>query len=363
MNATSGAKLQLENLTKRYGAFVAVDQAEMSIDSGEFITFLGPSGSGKTTTLSMVAGFTTPTEGDIRINGASTVATPVHKRNIGMVFQNYALFPHLSVADNVAFPLKMRGVAKGVIAKKVANAMEQVRLGKFADRKPKQLSGGQQQRVALARAMVFEPNLILLDEPLGALDAKLREEMKIELKQLHQRIGATILFVTHDQEEALTLSDRIAVFNKGQIVQLGAPEELYNRPSGPFVADFIGEANQLNCKVCDASDSMLTLDMNGIQVQGLPRDGMAAPQSEASYTLRYERISIGDAALGCDNNYDATVEEFLYSGGTTKILFRLNSETVIAARVSQRALKGKISVGDQLKIGWNALDMLLIKSG
>lgn len=362
MDSRGGATLQLESLTKRYGEVVAVEAADMSVNSGEFVTFLGPSGSGKTTTLSMVAGFTTPTEGDIRVDGNSTVATPVHKRNIGMVFQNYALFPHLTIADNIAFPLKMRGLAKSVIADKVAAVMAQVRLHGFADRKPKQLSGGQQQRVALARAMVFEPNLILLDEPLGALDANLREEMKIELKQLHQRIGATILFVTHDQEEALTLSDRIAVFNEGKIVQLDTPDELYNSPANPFVADFIGEANQLDGRVVSTDGNRITLDVDGTEIIGLPRDGYEKPGTAASFTLRYERIAIGAAVASCDNAYEAEVEEFLYSGGTTKILFRLNPETTIAARVPQHLLKQKVAAGERIKIGWNASDMLLIAS-
>ena len=362
MIAVGGATLHLEDLTKKYGSVVAVERANMVVQSGEFITFLGPSGSGKTTTLSMVAGFTTPSEGDIRLDGNSTVTTPVHKRNIGMVFQNYALFPHLSIAENIAFPLKMRGVAKAQIADKVEAAMAQVRLKGFGDRKPKQLSGGQQQRVALARAMVFEPNLILLDEPLGALDARLREEIKIELKQLHHRIGATILFVTHDQEEALTLSDRIAVFNEGKIVQMGSPDELYDSPKDPFVADFIGEANQLDGRIVHLNGDRTLLDVNGTKIIGQLRDGFEKPETAASYTLRYERIAIGEAAASRENAFEAEVEEFLYSGGTTKILFRLNPETTIAARVPQHLLTRKVTAGERIRIGWNASDMLLIAS-
>lgn len=360
MQQSNGATLHLEALTKRYGAVVAVNDANMTVESGEFITFLGPSGSGKTTTLSMVAGFTTPTEGDILVDGASTVAMPVHKRNIGMVFQNYALFPHMTIAENIAFPLKMRGMGKSEIGEKVSHAMSQVRLDGFGERKPKQLSGGQQQRVALARAMVFEPNLILLDEPLGALDAKLREEMKIELKQLHHRIGATILFVTHDQEEALTLSDRIAVFNHGEIVQLGTPNELYNQPSGPFVADFIGEANQINGTVTGVTGEDVSLDVKGLKLSAKLRDSFPTPSRTASYTLRYERIVVGEGADACDNQFDAAVDEFLYSGGTTKIICRLDANTVLAARVPQHLLTQKITLGDTLRVGWNASDMLLI---
>ena len=360
MASSNLAALDIDNLTKRYGAVTAVDQANMSIRRGEFVTFLGPSGSGKTTTLSMVAGFTTPSEGDIRIDGRSTIATPVHKRNVGMVFQNYALFPHLTVAENIGFALKMRGVAKAEADKKITAAMEQVRLQGFGNRKPKQLSGGQQQRVALARAMVFEPNLILLDEPLGALDAKLREEMKIELKQLHHRIGATILFVTHDQEEALTLSDRIAVFNDGKIVQLDTPYQLYNAPANPFVADFIGEANQLDGDIKSLKNDRIMMDMNGLSITGLRRDGFSTPQKTVSFTLRYERIALGDSADSLENNFPAEVEEFLYSGGTTKILFRLNPATTLAARIPQHMITRPVKIGDKMTIGWNAEDMLLI---
>ena len=360
MASSNLAALDIDNLTKRYGAVTAVDQANMSIRRGEFVTFLGPSGSGKTTTLSMVAGFTTPSEGDIRIDGRSTIATPVHKRNVGMVFQNYALFPHLTVAENIGFALKMRGVAKAEADKKITAAMEQVRLPGFGNRKPKQLSGGQQQRVALARAMVFEPNLILLDEPLGALDAKLREEMKIELKQLHHRIGATILFVTHDQEEALTLSDRIAVFNDGKIVQLDTPYQLYNAPANPFVADFIGEANQLDGDIKSLKNDRIMMDMNGLSITGLLRDGFSTPQKTVSFTLRYERIALGDSADSLENNFPAEVEEFLYSGGTTKILFRLNPATTLAARIPQHMITQPVKIGDKMTIGWNAEDMLLI---
>ena len=249
-----GAPITLENLSKYYGTVGANRDVNLDISPGEFLTLLGPSGSGKTTALMMIAGFVIPTSGDIRVNGQSIVQVPVHKRNIGMVFQNYALFPHLNVARNVSFPLEMRNTPKAEIEKRVDAALDLVRLGGFRDRRPKQLSGGQQQRVALARALIFEPTVLLLDEPLGALDAKLREEMKIEIKQLHQKIGATILFVTHDQEEALTLSDRIAVFNDGEIVQLGTPDQLYHQPANRFVADFIGETNLLSGKVISVAD-------------------------------------------------------------------------------------------------------------
>ena len=240
-----GAPIKIDKLSKFFGKFVAVKEANLDIKAGEFLTFLGPSGSGKTTTLMMVAGFLIPTYGDIVVDNRSIVTVPPHKRNIGMMFQHYALFPHMSVADNIAFPLQMRRMPKDKISERVSWALDLVQLSEFKDRRPHQLSGGQQQRVALARAVVFEPSVLLLDEPLGALDAKLRENMQIELKQMHAALGTTVLYVTHDQAEALTLSDRIVVFNQGRIMQVGSPDDLYNYPENRFVADFIGETNFL----------------------------------------------------------------------------------------------------------------------
>ena len=354
--------LELVNVTKRYGTTVAVDRVSHHFRPSSYTCLLGPSGCGKSSTLRMIAGHESISDGSILLAHRDISHLPPAKRGTAMMFQSYALFPHPTVAENIAFPLKMRGVAKGQIADKVEAVMAQVRLKGFGDRKPKQLSGGQQQRVALARAMVFEPNLILLDEPLGALDANLREEMKIELKQLHQRIGATVLFVTHDQEEALTLSDRIAVFNEGKIVQMGAPDALYDSPTDPFVADFIGEANQLDGQVVNLNGDQILINVNGTEIIGQLRDGFEKPETTASYTLRYERIAIGESAASRENAFEAEVEEFLYSGGTTKILFRLNPETTIAARVPQHLLTRKVVAGECIKIGWNASDMLMIAS-
>jgi len=243
-NAARGARVQLVDLSKQYGSGPpAVDHIDLDIQPGEFLTLLGPSGSGKTTTLNMVVGFTEPTSGRIELNGKDISRTPAHKRNFGMVFQNYALFPHLTVAQNVAFPLRERKVPAAEITKLVGEALELVDLGGMGERRPHELSGGQQQRVALARAVVFSPNLLLLDEPLSALDRKLRQSLQREIKRLHQELGLTFVFVTHDQDEAMTLSDRIAIFDQGRIVAVGTPGELYHRPTTRFVARFLGESN------------------------------------------------------------------------------------------------------------------------
>ncbi|WP_336991962.1 ABC transporter ATP-binding protein [Leucobacter sp. VD1] len=243
VTATAGAELRLSGLVKRYGGAAAVQHVDLDVASGEFLTLLGPSGSGKTTTLSMVAGFTTPSEGSVVCDGAEITSVPPHKRGLGMVFQNYSLFPHLTVRENVEFPLRQRGVPKAERTARALAALELVELHTRAQAKPGQLSGGQQQRVALARALVFEPRLLLMDEPFGALDRALRERLQLELRRLHRELGITVVFVTHDQEEVLTLSDRIAVFNEGRIEQVGTPEELYEHPATLFVARFIGESN------------------------------------------------------------------------------------------------------------------------
>jgi spermidine/putrescine ABC transporter ATP-binding subunit len=357
-----GARIQLENLSKFYGDVGASRDVNLDISPGEFLTLLGPSGSGKTTALMMIAGFVIPSSGDVLINGKSIIQVPVHKRNIGMVFQNYALFPHLSVAKNVSFPLEMRNIPKIEIDTKVDAALDLVRLGSFRERRPKQLSGGQQQRVALARALIFDPNVLLLDEPLGALDANLREEMKIEIKQLHKKIGATILFVTHDQEEALTLSDRIAVFNQGEIVQVGTPDELYHEPANRFVADFIGETNLLTGKVLSIDDQQCRLRLAGdLEIIGELREGMAAPIEWATYTLRLEKITIGSDAVNCINQMTGTVKEFLFIGDSTKYLIHLAPGLEIKVKVPETG-SPRYAVGKELKLGWGTKDMLLVET-
>ena len=358
-----GAQIELQNLSKWYGNFTAVETVDLSFKAGEFVTFLGPSGSGKSTTLMMIAGFTVPSSGDIRINGRSIIREPVHRRNIGMVFQSYALFPHLSVAQNVAFPLEMRGIGRSEIAERVKRGLAAVRLEQLADRRPSQLSGGQQQRVALARALVFEPPVLLLDEPLGALDAKLREEMKFELKQLHHNVGATIIFVTHDQEEALTLSDRIAVFNRGKVIQYGIPEALYNRPETLFVADFIGESNLLKGIVLGVDSESCRLWLTGdIEVSAPLRSGWGEPKTSATYMLRPEPISLGAEAMGKDICLDAKLEEFLFVGNAVKYLLKIGGDTFIKTRTHANSQSTRFEIGDSVKVGWNRKDMLLVES-
>ncbi len=241
--AHEGPALVLRNLRKLFGSVVATDDVDLEVPHGEFLTLLGPSGSGKTTTLRMIAGFTTPSGGTIEIDGSDMTRVAPHRRNVGMVFQNYALFPHMTASENIAFPLQMRGVSRGTIRKRVDEALRLVKLETFGNRLPRELSGGQQQRIALARAVVFRPCLLLMDEPLGALDRKLREALQLEIMRVGRDLGASILYVTHDQEEALLMSDRIAIFNKGRIEQLGSGEDLDDQPATLFVAEFIGESN------------------------------------------------------------------------------------------------------------------------
>ncbi len=359
----AGAEVELRSLSRFYGSFTAVHDVNLQVSPGEFVTFLGPSGSGKSTTLMMIAGFTIPSQGDVRVDGRSIIAQPVHKRNIGMVFQNYALFPHLDVAGNVAFPLEMRNIPKAEIRERVARALRLVRLEDFGNRRPRQLSGGQQQRVALARALVFEPPILLLDEPLGALDAKLREEMKFELKQLHHKIGATILFVTHDQEEALTLSDRIVVFEEGGISQIGTPDELYNAPGNRFVADFIGETNLLSGPVDSVNDESCTIRLpGGARLCGPLRKGLDTPRKSACFTLRLESVRLGDAAAGLENRFEGVIEEFLFIGNARKYLIRLAPDLTITARAPARQQGVALEPGTRLQVGWPASEMLMVES-
>ena len=284
------ARIDIVGVTKTYdGNTRAVDAVDMSIREGEFFSLLGPSGCGKTTTLRMIAGFETPTEGVIEVGGVDVTHVPAHKRDMGMVFQNYALFPHRTVGENVAFGLRMRGMERTTIARKVTDALAQVELVGYEDRRPGQLSGGQQQRVALARAIVIEPRVLLCDEPLGALDKKLRQAMQFELKQLQRKLGLTMVFVTHDQEEALAMSDRIAVMNAGKVEQIGAPSDIYDRPSTRFVADFIGDTNLFRGEVIrdGGGNSVLQVD------KGLSIELAAPPEATGavSIALRPEKIA------------------------------------------------------------------------
>ena len=347
------------NVQKSYdGVELVVKDFNLDIRKGEFVTLLGPSGSGKTTCLMMMAGFETPTHGEILLKGEPISGLPPHKRGIGMVFQNYALFPHMTVAENLAFPLEVRHLSKTQIKEKVARALAMVRLEEFGDRRPAQLSGGQQQRVALARALVFEPELVLMDEPLGALDKNLREEMQYEIKRIHASLGVTMIYVTHDQTEALTMSDRIAVFNDGVVQQLASPDELYERPENAFVAYFIGENNRLmgevserlgdDCKVClDSGDMVIA---KPVAVGGVG--------SRTTLSLRPERVSIlrEDAAEQFDNQFTATVQEVIYLGDhlRTRVSVCGNEDFILKTPNAQGF--GVMRPGQQIQVGWSSAD-------
>ena len=350
--------LKLAGVGKAYGPVDAAKDINLDVAPGEFVTFLGPSGSGKTTTLMMVAGFTEPTEGHIHLEGKPLDPIPVWKRDIGMVFQHYALFPHMSVAQNVAFPLEMRGVAKADRRKRVEEAMDMVGLAGFGERLPKELSGGQQQRVALARAMVFKPRLLLMDEPLGALDKKLREHMQIEIMHLHKNLGATVLYVTHDQEEALVMSDRIAVFNNGRIEQIGSPRELYEAPQTKFVADFIGETNFVAGKVEGVNGT-------AAQVRGLngQMGNALSNGADAVLAIRPERLHVvGDhKAAGDDNTLSGTVRELIYLGQSRKAIIALDDGTEVAAlEQAAQAEATALEIGAQATLSFRSQDARIL---
>jgi putative spermidine/putrescine transport system ATP-binding protein len=343
--------LSLDRVSKHYGPAKALDDVSLTVAGGEFLTLLGPSGSGKTTLLMSIAGFVAPTGGRILLNGQPIQHLPPEKRNFGMVFQGYALFPHLSVARNVAFPLEVRGMPRAEIASKVEGALELVQLGAFADRLPRQLSGGQQQRVALARALVFAPHLLLLDEPLSALDRKLRADMQIELKSFHRQIGLTFIYVTHDQEEALSMSDRVAILREGKLLQLGAPSELYERPATRFVAEFLGKSNFLAGAVEQRSADGFAFRCNGLVFE---QKGDATPKLGASVlvALRPERIClVGEGVQPC-NQVDGTIAEFSYLGTS----FHLLADTVLgrlAVTVPTWRHGAPPVVGGKIRLGWD----------
>jgi spermidine/putrescine transport system ATP-binding protein len=350
------ALLEIEGVTRRFGDFTAVDSVSLAIEAGEFFTLLGPSGCGKTTLLRMIAGFDAPDGGRIRLKGADLADLPPESRPVRTVFQNYALFPHMTVEGNVAFPLKMANTPASAIPAKVAEALDDVRLSGFGKRYPHELSGGQKQRVAIARALVTHPTVLLLDEPLAALDAKLREEMQIELINLQKEVGITFVYVTHDQTEALALSHRIAVMNRGTVEQVGVPERIYGFPDTRFVADFIGHCNLLSGPVADVAAGIVTVEVPGLGPVRVAAAATPAPGRPGAIALRPEKIRIETAAPADtpDNHCRGTVSDLLYMGDVTVYKVDVTGGQKIEALLAN-STSGRtkfFEVGDPVEMSW-----------
>jgi len=347
--------ISLRGLTKRYGAVAAVDGLDLEIREGEFLTLLGSSGCGKTTTLMLIAGFERPDAGDIVLSGRSVVGVPPHKRRIGVVFQNYALFPHLTVFENVAFALRNLRWPRQRVKERVKELLEMVALEDLAGRSPAQLSGGQQQRVAIARALAFEPEVLLLDEPLGALDRRLRELMLQELRRLHRILGVTMVYVTHDQDEALAMSDRIALMRDGRLLALGSPRELYEAPNGEYAASFIGDTNVIE----GSAESSNTALVGGQRVT--VGEELTAGRS-VRFGLRPERIVLNGMAEGLLTE-PATVEEVVYLGETTKYRLRARSGITLLAVQSNSPGTRHFDIGEEVVAGWHSDDLQVLDTG
>ncbi len=347
-----------ENVQKSYdGETLVVKNLNLEIQRGEFLTLLGPSGSGKTTCLMMLAGFETATHGEILLDGRPINNVPPHKRGIGMVFQNYALFPHMTVAENLAFPLQVRGLSQAESEQKVQRALDMVELGAFGARRPAQLSGGQQQRVAVARALVFDPDLVLMDEPLGALDKNLREQMQYEIKHIHENLGVTVVYVTHDQSEALTMSDRIAVFNDGVIQQLAQPDVLYEEPENAFVAAFIGENNRLRGTVAKAANGSVQVKLpTGEQVSALPINVRGVKGEETTLSLRPERVVVNPRGKKVPNVFEGRVEEVIYLGDHIRTRLNVAGHDDFIVKIPNSADHPPLNPGVDVKIGWSIDD-------
>lgn len=357
---------RFENVSKTYGAFTAVEAIDLDIQRGEFLTFLGPSGSGKTTTLMMLAGFDHPTSGSIELEGRRIEGLPAYRRDIGVVFQNYALFPHLTVAENLAFPLSVRRMARPEIDARVKRALAMVHLDGLGERRPAQLSGGQQQRVALARAIIFEPRLIVLDEPLGALDKNLREHMQLELKTLHRELGITMVYVTHDQAEALTMSNRVAVFNKGRIEQIDTPLGLYEHPRTAFVASFVGENNLIEGRVEDIAPEGLVLRLaSGAVLRAVSTENLAVGD-RAIINIRPECMSLGARdSTARSQKIAASIADITYLGSERRVLVDAEGIGRLSVKVNSGATAFDLTVGQrtQLSIPVTACKTLSVEVG
>lgn len=354
-SASNDAFVEFDRVQKSYdGETLVVKDLNLNLPKGEFLTMLGPSGSGKTTCLMMLAGFETATHGDIRLGGVSINNIPPHKRGIGMVFQNYALFPHMTIAENLSFPLEVRKMGKSLREEKIKRALDMVEMGAFGNRRPAQLSGGQQQRIALARALVFEPELVLMDEPLGALDKQLREKMQFEITSLAHNLGITTVYVTHDQTEALTMSDRVAVFDDGRIQQLDPPDTLYEEPKNSFVAQFIGENNTLEGTVKDINNGLALVQLDsGEEIDCKPVHDSVKPGARTRVSIRPERVEYNkDRIKEGAHTLKAEVKEFVYMGDIfrTRLSVAGNDEFIIKTRNAPDV--ERLKPGQQIEIGW-----------
>ncbi len=355
---SNDAFVEFERVQKSYdGETLVVKDLNLSLPKGEFLTMLGPSGSGKTTCLMMLAGFETATHGDIRLGGVSINNIPPHKRGIGMVFQNYALFPHMTIAENLAFPLEVRKMGKSEREEKVKRALDMVEMGSFGGRRPAQLSGGQQQRVALARALVFEPELVLMDEPLGALDKQLREKMQFEITHLAHNLGITTVYVTHDQTEALTMSDRVAVFDDGRIQQLAPPDQLYEAPENSFVAQFIGENNTLQGVVTKMDGSTCEVKLDSGDIIDAKPVNVSAVGDRTQVSIRPERVEMDKGRLKPGaHTLKAEVLEFIYMGDIFRTRLRVAGNDDFIMKTRNAPDQVRLSPGEQIEIGWLAED-------
>jgi len=354
------AAITIQGLCKSYDGPMVVDRVEFTVENGEFVTLLGPSGSGKTSTLMMIAGFEQPTAGDILLRGRSIVDVPARYRDLGIVFQSYALFPHMSVLENVAFPLRMRKVARTERRRRAAEMLERVDLGAYKDRLPRQLSGGQQQRVALARALVFNPQALLLDEPLGALDKRLRDQLQLEIKAIQKKVGVSIVFVTHDQNEAMMMSDKIVVMNRGRVEQIGTPNEVYNHPETSFVATFLGETNLIPCVVDSKSGDHAIISTSlcshrcGATISTrLPENG------NYGISIRPERLRLVDDTSEADGCIEGHVLSHVFLGASHRVVVATSGQNVVLS-IPDGANVPSLDPGDKVRCGWNVCDAQLL---
>jgi putative spermidine/putrescine transport system ATP-binding protein len=349
--------VQFENVQKSYdGETLVVKDLNLDTERGEFLTMLGPSGSGKTTCLMMLAGFETVTHGEIILDGTSINNVPPHKRNIGMVFQNYALFPHMTVNENLAFPLQVRKMSKSDIEDRVKKMLDMVQLGAFGSRRPMQLSGGQQQRIAVARALVFEPKLVLMDEPLGALDKQLRDQMQYEIKDIHENLGVTVVYVTHDQSEALTMSNRIAVFNDGVIQQLSTPDILYEKPENSFVAQFIGENNRMTGTIKKIDDTFCYADLDGGGSVKALKINVGSIGEKTQLSVRPERVTVNSSKTSGENSFLGEIKELIYLGDHIRARLEVCGNDEFIVKMPNEG-NIQLSEGQSIDVSWSSEDI------